>query len=73
MPGSWFGGTEMGSLNASERRQKYKAQAVEYAVLNKDKTLASALRLHLTRSTQDLECTQHSVHSKLCALECTQH
>ena len=29
--GSWFGGTEMGSLNASERRQKYKAQAVEYA------------------------------------------
>ena len=36
MPGSWFGGTEMGSLNASERRQKYKAQAVAYAVLNKD-------------------------------------
>ena len=31
VPGSWFGGTEMGSLNASERRQKYKAQAVEYA------------------------------------------
>ena len=31
VPGSWFGGTEMGSLNAGERRQKYKAQAVEYA------------------------------------------
>ena len=31
VPGSWFGGTEMGSLNASERRQKYKVQAVEYA------------------------------------------
>ena len=31
VPGSWFGGTEMGSLSASERRQKYKAQAVEYA------------------------------------------
>ena len=31
VPGSWFGGTEMGSLTASERRQKYKAQAVEYA------------------------------------------
>jgi hypothetical protein len=31
VPGSWFGGTEMGSLNSSERRQKYKAQAVEYA------------------------------------------
>lgn len=30
VPGNWFGGTEMGSLNASERRQKYKAQAVEY-------------------------------------------
>ena len=28
VPGSWFGGTEMGSLSASERRQK---QAVEYA------------------------------------------
>ena len=26
VPGSWFGGTEMGSLNASERRQKYRAQ-----------------------------------------------
>ena len=31
VPGSWFGGTEMASLSASERRQKYKAQAVEYA------------------------------------------
>ena len=31
VPGSWFDGTEMGSLSASERRQKYKAQAVEYA------------------------------------------
>ena len=31
VPGSWFGGTEMGSLSSSERRQKYKAQAVEYA------------------------------------------
>jgi len=31
VPGNWFGGTEMGSLSASERRQKYKAQAVEYA------------------------------------------
>jgi len=30
VPGSWFDGTEMGSLSASERRQKYKAQAVEY-------------------------------------------
>ena len=29
--GSWFDGTEMGSLSASERRQKYKAQTVEYA------------------------------------------
>ena len=31
VPGSWLGGTEMGSLSSSERRQKYKAQAVEYA------------------------------------------
>ena len=31
VPGSWFDGTEMGSLSASERRQKYKAQSVEYA------------------------------------------
>jgi hypothetical protein len=30
VPGSWFGGTEMGSLNATERSAKYKAQAVEY-------------------------------------------
>ena len=31
VPGSWFGETEMGSLNATERRAKYKAQEVEYA------------------------------------------
>ena len=31
VPGNWLSGTEMGSLSASERRQKYKAQAVEYA------------------------------------------
>lgn len=30
VPGSWFGGTEMGSLTATERSVKYKAQAVEY-------------------------------------------
>ena len=31
VPGSWFSGTSMGALTASERREKYKAQAVEYA------------------------------------------
>jgi hypothetical protein len=31
VPGSWFGGTEMGSRTATERGAKYKAQAVEYA------------------------------------------
>jgi hypothetical protein len=31
IPGSWFGGTEMSSLTATERVVKYKAQAVEYA------------------------------------------
>ena len=30
VPGSWFGGTEMGSLTATERSVKYKAQAVDY-------------------------------------------
>ena len=30
VPGSWFSGTSMGALTASERREKYKAQAVEY-------------------------------------------
>jgi hypothetical protein len=29
VPISWFRGTEMGSLNATERSAKYKAQAVE--------------------------------------------
>ena len=31
VPGSWFGAGPMGALNASERREKYTAQAVEYA------------------------------------------
>ena len=31
MPGSWFGAGPMGSLAATEQREKYKAQAVEYA------------------------------------------
>ena len=31
VPGSWFNGTAMGSLTTTERRQKYKAQAVEFA------------------------------------------
>ncbi len=31
VPGSWFGAGPMGSLTATEQRQKYKAQAVEYA------------------------------------------
>ena len=29
VPGTWFGGT----LSAAERREKYKAQAVEYAIV----------------------------------------
>ena len=41
--------------------------------INQRQTLVIALRLHSALSTQDLECTQHSVHSKSCALECTQH
>ena len=32
-----------------------------------------ALKLHCALCTQDLECTQHSVHGKSYALECTQH
>jgi hypothetical protein len=31
IPGSWFGGTDSGSLSAAERRQKFTAQAVEFA------------------------------------------
>lgn len=31
VPGSWFGAGPMGSLTATEQREKYKAQAVEYA------------------------------------------
>ena len=30
VPGLWLGGTEMGSINATERSAKYKAQALEY-------------------------------------------
>ena len=30
VPGSWFGGTGMGSLTATERSVQYKAQAVDY-------------------------------------------
>ena len=30
VPGLWLGGTEMGSINATERSAKYKAQVVEY-------------------------------------------
>ena len=31
VPGSWFGAGPMGSLTVTEQREKYKAQAVEYA------------------------------------------
>ena len=34
VPGSWFGGTAAGTLNATERREKFKAQAVEYAAVH---------------------------------------
>ena len=30
VPGSWFGAGPMGSLTATEQREKYKAQSVEY-------------------------------------------
>ena len=30
-PGSWFGDGPMGALTATERREKYTAQAVEYS------------------------------------------
>ena len=31
VPGSWFGGTAAGSLTLTEKRERYKAQAAEYA------------------------------------------
>ena len=34
VPGSWFGGTDAGSLTATERREQYKAQAVEFAAVH---------------------------------------
>lgn len=34
IPGSWFGGTASGALNASERRELFEAQAVEYAAVH---------------------------------------
>lgn len=34
IPGSWFGGGAQGSLTTAERREKYKAQAVEYAAVH---------------------------------------
>ena len=34
IPGSWFGGTASGALSASERRELYEAQAVEYAAVH---------------------------------------
>ena len=34
VPGSWFGGTAAGALTAAERRDKYKAQAVEAAAVH---------------------------------------
>ena len=37
IPGSWFGGTEAGSLTAAERKQSYEAQAVEYRAVHEFK------------------------------------
>ena len=34
VPGSWFNGTAIGSLTLAERREKYKAQAVEFAEIH---------------------------------------
>lgn len=34
IPGSWFGGGSAGALTAGERREKYMAQAVEYAAVH---------------------------------------
>ena len=31
VPGSWFGAGQLGSLSASERKDNYTAQAVEYS------------------------------------------
>jgi hypothetical protein len=33
IPGSWFGGSAQGALTASERRDYYEAQAVEFAAV----------------------------------------
>ena len=34
IPGSWFGGGAQGSLTTAERREKYKAQAAQYAAVH---------------------------------------
>ena len=56
-----------------ERREARRTIVIECVSFNQRQTLVSALRLHSALSTQDLECTQHSVLSKSYALECTQH
>jgi hypothetical protein len=41
VPGSWFGGTAAGRLTATERKEMYKAQAVEFAAVREFPASAS--------------------------------
>ena len=50
VPGSWFGAGPMCALNASERREKYTAQAVEYAEVRE-----------FPGASRTARCTQHNL------------
>ena len=83
VPGTWFGGTSQGSLTNAEKREKYKAQAVEFSELREFGVVSSrkkirvpairmilmyALKTPLSAQCAGVLSTEHSVQSNPSAL-----
>ena len=83
VPGTWFGGTSQGSLTNAEKREKYKAQAVEFSELREFGVASSrkkirvpairmilmyALKTPLSAQCAGVLSTEHSVQSNPSAL-----
>ena len=51
VPGTWFGGTSQGSLTNAEKREKYKAQAVEFSELREFVGACSRKKIRVSASS----------------------
>jgi len=69
VPGSWFGAGPMGSLTATEQREKYKAQAVEYAEVQSFQALPRGHARQASGFRGNRWCCQEGANE--CSLTCS--